>query len=123
MRMAKNPAVGQVIMVPVDHYAPWRHGWNGWDFSKGIVVAVGQSKNSGEKRKLYKVEYPMRTYGKGNKATDTKWFDSHAVFEADLWKQEQELKHSREELENGSYSAETEYLIDKGIVLITVKHC
>ena len=121
MRTAKNPAVGQVVMVPVDHYAPWRKGWSGWDFRKGIVVASGVSKNTGKKRKLYKVEYPMRTYGKGNKATDTKWFDSHAVFETDLWRHEQELKYSREELEDGSYSAETEYLIDKGIVLITVK--
>lgn len=121
MQMAKNPAVGQVVMVPVDHYAPWRKGWSGWDFRKGIVVASGVSKNTGKKRKLYKVEYPMCTYDKGNKATNTKWFDSHAVFEADLWRHEQELKYSREELEDGSYSAETEYLIDKGIVLITVK--
>lgn len=116
MRKAKNPKVGDVVNVPCNHFAPWRHGWNGWEFSKGIVVAVGQSKNSGKKRKLYKVEYPMRTYDKTNKATNTKWFCDNAVFEADLWKQVQELKYSREELEDDSYSAETEYLIDKGII-------
>ena len=121
MKTAKNPVVGELVMVPVDHFAPWRHGWNGWIFSKGIVVAVGQSKNIGEKRKLYKVEYPMRTYDKTNKATNTKWFCGNAVFETDLWRQGQELKYSREELEDGSYSAETEYLIDKGIVLNTVR--
>lgn len=115
MRLAKNPKIGEVVYIPSHQFAPWRNGWNGWLFNKGIVVAIGKSKNDGSK--IYKVEYPCMEYNATDcKITITKWFNRKAVFETDLWNQNRVMQHPREAYGSGCWGADTEFLIDKGIV-------
>lgn len=113
MRQARNPKIGQIVSIPTHQFAPHRTGWNGWNFSKGIVIATGKTADG---TKCYKVQYPSRGYDHTNKQTATQWYRKTAVFETSLWSNEQELKYSREELEDGCYTSDTEFLIDKGVI-------
>ena len=121
-----NSVIGTVVQVPVCEFAPYRTGWNGWLFQAGIITAVGTSKKTG--KRMFKVCYPNRNYaqsmrnmngefvGLHNRDIFEKWFNYDCVFERDLFIYELELEHEREYWCTGSYSADAEFLIDKGIL-------
>ena len=125
-KVKTNVAVGTVVQVPVAKVAPFRTGWNGWLFQVGIVTAVGTSKKTG--KRVIKVCYPNRNYaqpmynvkseyvGLHNREVFEKWFNCDCVFECDLFPYKHELEHEREYWCTGSYSADAEFLIDKGIL-------
>lgn len=117
--------VGKVVQVPVYEFAPFRSGWNGWMFQAGIVTGLGVFKKSG--KVAVKVEYPSRNYaqkgtginGKEFECGRTvleKWFNAECVFDYDLFHCKTVMEHPREYWCKGCYDANTEFLIDKGII-------
>lgn len=125
MKKAKDLSIGAVVQVPVYEFAPFRHGWNGWLFSAGIIKAHGTHKRTGQP--MVKVEYPVRGYRQkryylnGTEApmradTIEKWFALSAVFEFSDYNCKYNLEHPREYWCTGAYSEDTEFLIDKGIL-------
>lgn len=126
MKKAKKLSIGAVVRVPTYEFAPYRSGWNGWLFSAGIIKATGKSKKTG--LPMVKVEYPARGYKQkryhinGKEAemhanTIEKWFSISAVFEfGDYYANERELQFPREHWCGKTYTEDTEFLIDKGIL-------
>lgn len=127
MKTVKNIIKGQLVQVPTYCFAPNRSGWNGWLFTKGIVLGFGTDNKTG--KRLVKVEFPTRNYGRKHltrtgqlKEDDrerekiVKWFIPSVIFEADLQHQEYITQFPREHWKDECYDHETEYLIDKGIV-------
>ncbi len=125
MRKAKNLSVGAVVCVPTYEFAPFRSGWNGWLFSVGIIKARGTGKKTGAP--MVKVEYPARGYKQkchylnGTEApikadTIEKVFPVSAVFEFNYYSCKEQLKFPREHWCDKTYSEDTEFLIDKGIL-------
>lgn len=126
MRKAKLK-VGEIVQVPVYEFAPFRSGWNGWLFQSGIITRVFKGAKTG--RMCAEVEYPSRSYaqrlrnmrgedaGLGERKVLKKAFYADAVFQFDIahCKREKE-EHPREKYFNGCYDADTEFLIDKGII-------
>ena len=125
MKNAKDLSIGAVVSVPTYEFAPFRHGWNGWLFSAGIIKAHGTSKRNGQP--IVKAEFPARGYKQkryhlnGTEAqmradTVEKWFYLSAVFEFDDWNCKRNLEHPREYWDSKTYTEDTEFLIDKGIL-------
>jgi hypothetical protein len=125
MRKVKNIKIDQLVQVPTYCFAPNRSGWNGWLFTKGIVKAFGTSKTGNP---LVKVEFPDRGYARAyrkraggfgidERTTIEKWFITSAVFETDLDHQNWITQFPRDHFETPSYDHETEFLIDKGLVV------
>ncbi len=125
MRKARA-RIGLVVQIPVSEYAPFRHGWNGWLFQAGIVKALGRSNKTG--KSMVQVEYPTRNYGakfkdfrdvehESPRTTLTKWFNADCVFENDMFHSKKLIENPREYYCNGCYDADTEFLIDKGILV------
>jgi hypothetical protein len=121
MKIVKNIKIGQVVEVPTYCFAPYRSGWNGWLFTRGIVKGFGTSKKDG--RQMVKVEFPTNGYAQayrtrnggfkiGERTTIEKWFITSAIFETDIVLPE----YPRDRYETPSYNNEIEFLIDKGII-------
>lgn len=116
MKQAKILKVGMVVSVPTRQFAPLRQGWNGWLFNAGIVIRFGISKKTG--RKLVEIEYPAPNYKQDKKQsqnTITKWFPVGSVFEYNDWNDKRNMEHPRDYWCTGHYTADCEFLIDKGI--------
>ena len=125
MKVEKSPKLNQIVQVPTYCFAPNRSGWNGWLFTKGVIVGFGTSTKTG--KTMIKVEYPDRNYAQahrkraggfeiGERTTTTKWFITSAVFEADLEHQQYITQFPRTHFECPSYDHETEFFIDKGLI-------
>ena len=125
MKKAKDLSIGAVVSVPTYEFAPFRSGWNGWLFSAGIIKARGIGKETGQS--MVKVEFPGRGYKQkryylnGTEAepianTLEKWFYISAVFEFDYKNCKRNLEHPRDYWCSGTYTEDTEFLIDKGIL-------
>lgn len=126
MRKAKMK-VGEIVQVPVYEFAPLRSGWNGWLFQAGIITRVLKGKESG---KMYaEVEYPSRNYaqrlrnirgedaGLAERKVLKKVFRAEAIFQFDVSSCKRSMEECpREKYFNGCYDADTEFLIDKGII-------
>lgn len=124
MKKAKDLSIGAVVSVPTYEFAPFRSGWNGWLFSAGIIKARGTSKKG---LPIVKVEYPAKGYKQkrhylnGTEApmradTIEKWFHVSAVFEFNYWNCKRNLEHPREHWCDKTYTEDTEFLIDKGVL-------
>lgn len=120
MKKVRNAKINQIVEVPVHCFAPYRSGWNGWSFRKGIIIGTGTHKQTG--KKMYKVEYPCRGYNHTDrKEILVKWFSENAVFQTDLEHSKWQMQYSRNEIEDGSYDEDTEFFIDKGIIKETAE--
>lgn len=117
--------VGKVIQIPVCEFAPFRRGWNGWLFQVGIIKEIGKSKKDGAPIAL--IEYPARDYKQTRHHLNgtevektanvlTKWFRADCVMEYDIGRCDFNLEHPREYWSTKCYTADVEFLIDKGIV-------
>ena len=124
-KLAGELKVGQVVQIPKRQFAPLRRGWNGWLFSVGIVREFGTSKRTG--KQTVKVEIPVDNYAQkwiglrdepheGERKTVEMWLYREHIFEPNFAHSKMLLEHPREYWKDGCYDAETEFLIDKGIL-------
>lgn len=124
-KKVQDLSVGAVVSVPIYEFAPYRSGWNGWIFAAGIIKARGTHKATG--LPMVKVEFPNRGYKQkrhylnGADApmradTSEKWFFLSAVFAFNDSNCKRNLEHPREYWCMGTYTENTEFLIDKGIL-------
>lgn len=71
---------GDLVQVPVHQFAPMRRGWNGWLFSKAVVVRKGIGKKSGKAVVVVEVmnDRPHNQY-----STTQQSFFADCVFQTD----------------------------------------
>lgn len=126
MKKATNLEIGKVIQFPKRQFAPFRHGWNGWLFGAGIIKDFGTAQSGA---RIVKVEFPVDNYAQkwvdfrgesreGERKTIERWFLENHIFEADssFKRAEMDLEHPRDYWSKGCYNADTEFLIDKGVI-------
>jgi len=71
---------GDLVQVPTYQFAPMRRGWNGWLFSKAVVIRKGIGKKSGKPVVILEV---MRDAPHNKYTTSQQSFFADCVFEAD----------------------------------------
>lgn len=69
---------GELVQVPRDQFAPWRHGWNGWLFSEAVVIRKGRGKKSNKPMVVVEMRIPK---GRDDYGTVEKAFCAKHVFQ------------------------------------------